>query len=477
MIDAVEPGGTGDPFDGLTSEQRDALAALYRAGFPRGAESSFATSGYVGTFASHISALEKHDPTYIDDFWNVPGYTGADGALAASLIEEKTVVARVVTLAEVQDTADPRARMLLMFARARADGDTPVAIELADLDADVLLGATMRFGTGAASGRRLFCTGVVGGALLGAAGTGEGFEGVQAGDEVHVDNREYLAYTYFHRHQVDVRAPEYAQFLVDGRPLYPQRERNFAQSGLLSGGTPRGIFSGKMIVVQNAHDAACWPNAAFSYRRAVEHHLGDALDDHYRLWFNEHAAHLPASFNPSSPAPDRAPASPPAPTTRLIDYGGSLEQALWDLMEWVEDGTTPPSSTGCTIDRDQRLTLAPDATGRGGVQPVVHATANGATRAEVNRGETVAFAAQVSTPPGGGTLIRAEWDFDGTGSFPFAHEGIDGTRASLTVETAHAFDEPGTYFPCVRLTAHREGALDATRCRLVNLGRVRVVVR
>ena len=105
-------------------------------------------------------------------------------------------------------------------------------------------------------------------------GTGERFAGVQVGDEVLVDNREYLAYTYFHRYQVDARAPEYAQFLVDGRPVYPQRERNFARSGLLSGGTPSGQFTGKMIVVQNAHDAACWPNAAISYRRAVERNLG-----------------------------------------------------------------------------------------------------------------------------------------------------------------------------------------------------------
>ena len=76
--------------------------------FPAGAESSFGTSGYAGTFVSHISALEKHDPTYIDDFWNVPGYMGADGELATSLIEEKTTVTRVVTAADLAATGDPR---------------------------------------------------------------------------------------------------------------------------------------------------------------------------------------------------------------------------------------------------------------------------------------------------------------------------------------------------------------------------------
>src|ERR1700728_3312996 len=39
IVDAAEVGGTGDPFvPGLSTAQRDALSALYRAGFPRGAE-------------------------------------------------------------------------------------------------------------------------------------------------------------------------------------------------------------------------------------------------------------------------------------------------------------------------------------------------------------------------------------------------------------------------------------------------------
>jgi hypothetical protein len=468
VIDAVEPGGDGDPFAGLTTEQREALAALYRAGFPRGAESSFATSGYAGTFASHISALEKHDPTYIDDFWTVPGYMGADGELASSLVDEKTTVARVVTVEELAATGDPRGRMLLLFA-GETDPSAAGAVVLDGIDPSVMVGAAMRFVTGEAAGRRLFCTGAVGDMLLGGAGTGQRFEGVRPGDEVSVDNREYLAFTYFHRHQVDARAPEYAQFCVDGRPLYPQRERNFARSGLLSGGSPRGEFAGKMIVVQNAHDAACWPNAALSYRRVVERNLGDAIADHCRLWFNDHAAHLPASINPVG--------TPPVPTTRLIDYGGSLEQALRDLMAWVEDGVAPPGDSAFTLDTDQRLQLAPSAAERHGIQPVVHATANGAERAEVAVGEPVTLSADIEAPPGGGTIVGAEWDFDGTGTFPFHHDELDGTRPTVRVETTHAFDTSGTYFPCVRVAAHRDGDVDAAHCRLVNLGRVRVVVR
>ena len=181
---------------------------------------------------------------------------------------------------------------------AAAAGDTPVGVVLDGMEPALMIGAALRIVTGAAAGRKLFCTGTVGEVLLGAADITERFESVAPGDEVFVDNREYLAYTYFHRYQVDPVAPEYRQFRVDGRAVHPQRDKDFSRSGLLSGANATGAFDGKMIVVQNAHDAACWPNAAIAFRRDVASHHGDALSDHYRLWFNEHAAHLPGVVQP-----------------------------------------------------------------------------------------------------------------------------------------------------------------------------------
>jgi hypothetical protein len=145
-------------------------------------------------------------------------------------------------------------------------------------------------------------------------------------------------------------------------------------------------------------------------------------------------------------------------------------------MVWVEDDTPPPDESGYTLDRDQRLTLAPTAAERGGVQPVVRATVNGSVRAEVRVGEPVEFRVDADTPRGGGTVTRVEWDFDGSGTFPFVHDEVDGSSASVRLATGHAYDVPGTYFPCVRVTAHRDGDVDASHCRLVNLGRTRVVV-
>jgi hypothetical protein len=108
---------------------------------------------------------------------------------------------------------------------------------------------------------------------------------------------------------------------------------------------------------------------------------------------------------------------------------------------------------------------------------VARASVNGAARADVRVGEEVTFTVDAETPPGGGKIIAVEWDFDGTGQFPFVYDGIEGTRTAEHLETTHAFSAPGTYFPCVRVTSHRDGDVDAVHCRLVNLGRARVVVR
>jgi hypothetical protein len=467
VIDAMEPGGSKNPFAGLSSEQRDALAALYRSGLPRGSETSFGTSGYVGTFASHVTALRSFDPGYFDEFWSTPGYMGADGALDSALVDEKTTVARIVTGADLAAAAsDGKVSLAVLFA-ARGATDAPIGIVVDGCEPQRVLGSRIRIVSGKAAGRELYVVGAHENVLLGGGDVKLRFEDVEPGDEIALDNREYLAFAYYYRHQVIADAPEYAQFVVDGNPMYPQRP-DFGKSGLLSGASPTGRFDGKMIVMQNAMDAACWPNAALSYRRTVERHLGERIDDNYRLWFNDHAAHIPSSFMP--------PGDRPVIGTRLIDYGGCLEQTIRDLIDWVEHGVTPAASTGHVLTNDQALVLAPTAAARGGIQPVVDATANGGERAEVAVGATVTLRAEVEVPPNTGGIIAVEWDVDGSGEWAVSEPGLDGTQTMLTVTHQHRFDTAGTYFPAVRVTSHRDGDVAAPHRRVSNLGRCRVVV-
>ena len=57
-------------------------------------------------------------------------------------------------------------------------------------------------------------------------------------------------------------------------------------------------------------------------------------------------------------------------------------------------------------------------------------SANGATRTEVKVGEAVALAVHAEVPLGAGTVIAVKWDFDGSGTYPYAHD-VDGKIADM----------------------------------------------
>jgi hypothetical protein len=82
---------------------------------------------------------------------------------------------------------------------------------------------------------------------------------------------------------------------------------------------------------------------------------------------------------------------------------------------------------------------------------------------------------QAEAPPGGGTIISVEWDFDNSGAFP-VQEKVDGTETAVDITRSHSYDAPGTYFASVRVCSNREGDVSALFRRLPNVASVRVVV-
>ena len=224
-----------------------------------------------------------------------------------------------------------------------------------------------------------------------------------------------------------------------------------------------------MIVVQALMDEASCPWQGDWYRSQVEAALGDGLDDHYRLWFVDHALHTSPVVAPDDPRPVR--------TTRVIPYVGVVQQALRDLSAWVEQGLAPPPSTTYEID-DGQVRVPATAAARRGIQPVVTLTANGRERADVAVGEPVELSVEIEVPSGAGVVVGAEWDLEGAGDFPVVEEFDDPASSSTRkqVKTTYAFSAPGTYFPALRATVHRHGDYRSPFARVQNLGRVRVVV-
>ncbi|HVU72904.1 MAG TPA: PKD domain-containing protein, partial [Mycobacteriales bacterium] len=112
---------------------------------------------------------------------------------------------------------------------------------------------------------------------------------------------------------------------------------------------------------------------------------------------------------------------------------------------------------------------------RGGVQPVVHVTANGDTRADVPVGQPVALTVIAETPDAGGTITKVEWDFDGSGAFA-GSEPVDGTQRRLVATATHTYETPGTYFVTARVSAHRDGDVTTPFRQLSNVASARIVV-
>jgi hypothetical protein len=224
-----------------------------------------------------------------------------------------------------------------------------------------------------------------------------------------------------------------------------------------AGSLQTGHFHGKMLGMQSMMDIDAFPWKADWYREQI-HAAGNA--DRYRLYYIDHAEH---GGNVTG-----------ARQARLISYRGALEQILLDLAAWVEHGVEPPKETRYWMEGAQ-VRLPAHASARRGIQPVVHLKANGRERAEIAAGDSVSFHAHVEVPQNVGRIVRAEWDFFGTGEFAPAEFGRI-RPGTVTLRAQHAYAQPGTYFPVLRVTSHRNGDPNSIHARVQNIGRVRVVV-
>ena len=479
VVDAMLPGGSGDPFEGLDSHQRAELATLYRLGYPRGDEFMIAQpQGQMWLWASYAARLQKEYPDYWDAFWTEPGHVGHDEPqyVEDDLIDVHTTVVRTLTPNDI--LSDPVFREPENAGLRKLAGllggmhgmlDTAMAVECADLPGGYRLGTGITIESGQAAGRQLFAMAAAGDVFL-CDGEGEDsnlrFRGVEPGDAVHVSNRAFLAYCYMYRHHL-ADSIEYDSLRQAGRPIYPQYE--IPESSPFMGTVHTGRFEGKMLWIHHTHDASLWPSQGIGMRNNVARELGARAGDHFCLRWTQNAEHVTPQMAASPPGRDNK--------TWLIDYAPVLEQCHVDLQRWVEEGVRP---TETTFEYDDgQINLPSSAALRGGIQPVVHVTADGGSRAEINAGEEVTLTVHAEVPDDAGTIIGVKWDFDGSGTYPLQHPtgDVDGTQSELELSVTHTFDEPGTWFATAFVESHREGDLDATSRRIPNVASARVVVR
>jgi hypothetical protein len=459
VVDAVDPGGSGDMYAGLNKDQRAALLEATRFGFPT------RTWAFYETLRSGGGGVGG-DPTYFDDFWKVPGYLGANPpeSLLQDRIQQTTKVVKVLTNDEVDKLSPP---LLTPTWTPRDVTPIRIGLQLETMPKANPSGARMTLKSGPANGKA-FTAGpaAAGNVIVVTVANAQASKDIMPGDTLEIDNSNALAAQTFHRHQVP--SPDYHswdQFRgPDGKPLYPQRPKLVGPitSAQGAGSVQNGRFNGKLIVLSMLMDEQALPWNADWYHSTVKRVKGAGVDDVFRLWYVDHALHGAIPHGKHN--------------ARLINYNGILQQALRDVAAWVEKGTPPPATTNYELD-DGQIAVPPTAAARKGVQPVVTLTANSGARAEVRVGQPVTFSGAVEMPPKTGTVVSAEWDFEGTGDYPV--QGVvkhtDGSGVHATVATTYAFSKPGTYFPALRAGSQRRP--DGTPyARAQNLARVRVVV-
>lgn len=480
IVDAIEPGGSGDMFAGLNVEEKQALTEVTKMGFPPKAWFAYKTMG-IHAFAVLYQGLTMADPKYFEEFWTVPGYLGFDHpeSFRKARIQQTSKIKKTIT-------ADEAVKLGLdvstMAGQAKGTADAawknlggqgtelPIAFELTNILPDVnFLGGDLIIKTGQAAGKKIFIREIKGSLVALGAANSKTLAEIKPGDEVQVNNSDFLAAQTYHRHQVPKSKEYYVwdQFRgSDGKTIYPQRGMElgplFTQAA--SGTLPNGKFKGKVIVLQSLWDSEAFPWQADWYRSKVQQNLGEKTDDNFRIWYTDHANH--SDFES------------PGDPTYLVSYLGVLQQALRDLSVWVEKGVSPPSNTNYKI-IDGQVVLPATATERKGVQPVIKLEANGSESAEVKAGQRVVFTATVEVPPNTGKVVAAEWDFDGTGDFSKVgkFKSSKGKDSPVNLKASYIYSKPGTYFVVLRVASQREGNSKTPYTLIRNLVRARVVVK
>lgn len=484
IADAVDA-GKENPFDSLTGDELAALREISRFGLPLRSWHLYRELD-DGSLPVLLPPARAAVPEYFTDFWSKPGYEGTDPQDSAvrDRTKQNTKVVRVVTQATAEtDAAQPDGRNGVDSAWKKMLSNRGDCIEVESVPSHgaYLGGVEIKVLSGAAKGAvlkldRIEDSFLVLGAAFGFSDLHEVLAKLRPGDDLLLDNSDYIAFQNIYRHQLpddpDYRA--FDQFRPGGenadanRRLLPLLGPGSAYNGC--GSHQDGRIQCKMIVVAALMDEAAYPWMADWYRKKVER-AGKGGD--FRLWYMDRCLHGDEAALQSN---------------YITNYLGALYQALLDVSAWAEDGVQPPRSTVYAMDGGSVLPEK-EAPRRLGIQPVIriHKDGKDLTDGElpVKAGAVLVLDGVIETPPGAGTVTGAvlSWDDDaedgGKHSSPGHHleHAIlhwDGAKASF--RAAHVYSEVGTHFITVRARAQRSGHSSSIHTQIRSLERLRVVV-
>ena len=481
VVAAQEPGGSGDIYEGLNEDQKQALKEATSMGFPPKAWVAYPYMG-DGALMVLVPMVYQMFPNYFKDFWEKEGFEGAD----PTSNEARSHMQHVTTIERIDyDYADPRSgdqdnhSVDDNWLNIILGGEKLPHIYLKEAVPEGAYTYHCRFKVldGACAGREMNVSSIDGNYIeLHPENDGKHenpFKELKVGDQIMIDNGDAIAMQCFHRHQLpDETYDVYEQFRnADGSPKYQQLPMLVAPMIAISGAglMPTGNIHGKMIGLCSMLDESACPWHGHWYRNAIAR-CGIDEKDHFRLYYHDNSIHDDHAGRLDDPQ-------------HLVDYLGTLNQALLDVAAWCEKGIEPFDTMNYTY-ADGQISLPKTAKERGGMQPVVFASVeNAAGQSEsegkvtkAKAGEAVCFKATIEISPKAGKVTHVAWDFEFSNDWSKDEpvEAID--DCTYRVETKHVFSAPGIYYPVIKVASNRYGDASDIFTQCKNLDRVKVIV-
>lgn len=456
---AAVPGGTGDIYAGLNDEEKSVLNEFLSAGYPRAVLGNAFTS--LTPLVDPID-IRLADPTYEDDFWSKPGYEGTNppNYLTAAKVDGYATITGITRDAAGVPTAvqfDPATVPALGTI-----GATYLEYYVYEPDGRTRVIDPVRATGPQTNNKRRF-------SLEGTLNTTTGLltltandnspvllDALTVGSKIRINNRFILASYFYPRHSI-LPTHSYDQYRnADGSPKYPQRpdisvlsQSNYRTMG---GRVETGDIKTKVMIMEGLGDNLSWPIFNASYAEKIENALGQGkANQMMRFYLQDNGFHAVGGGWPTI-----------------------FNQALTDMMAWVEQGIQPPPSTQYTISNGQVLP-AEQASVRKGLQPVIDLTANGGARAVVGVNEPVNLVAKMQMPPSAGLITQFNWTV-GAANEPATV--LADPKPLVNVTRTITFDTPGTYAVTLNVNGQRDGLVAPfNQTLLPNFKVVRVVVQ
>ncbi|MEE3437751.1 MAG: hypothetical protein VZR05_06330 [Lachnospiraceae bacterium] len=474
IVDNVDAGGSGNPCDGLNEEEAAMLREIMAMGFdPRMwycEANGVINDGSLPVLAPTVKMTD-------------PGYLGADPDSSANRdrLQFKTRVRKVHLpgAAPEKPEIDDRNGVDTAWQKMLADGKGAwIQLEEVPQGEDLYLsGVNVTPLTGEGAGQTFLLDKIEGdcitiGMCFGMSDLNGALSKVKPGDEIILDNSDYIAIQSYYRHQVpeDLSFHAWDQFRDEnGKPALPQRKSVLGYFFTGTGTVQDGNIQGKTIVVQSLMDESTCPWCADWYRKKVAETKGGEQD--FRVYYMDRCMHGDVTWMENN---------------MVTNYLGAHRQSLLDLAAWVEKGIEPLPSSVYEY-RDGQIIPAATAKERRGLQPVAKLTANGSVCTRVKAGETVSFTAHAQVPVGAGEITAMDFGFEDNRDLPggidadypvkgsvtrFSEDGVSAGSSTVT----YTFDKPGVYYAAVRVKANRNGDEKDLFTQVKNIARAKVIV-